>query len=91
MEDQTKLQSQSILKKLYPTKPRLLIPIVRKNKCIEKNRNAVTTQEFNVETTKSEKKPQSLSNDNQRIILYENYYNTRTTLNHPKASIHNTF
>lgn len=42
----------------------------------EKNRNTIITQIYNVEILKLKKKLWSLSIDNQKIILYKDYYNT---------------
>lgn len=48
----------------------------------------MTTQEYNVDTPKSNKKLRSLSNDNERITLYENCQNTQFILNQTHTPIH---
>jgi len=54
-----------------------LIPLLGNNKAEEEKINTTTTQEYNVETPKPEKKPQPLSKlTTKELLLCENFYNT---------------
>jgi len=79
------MQPQNILRIIYPIEWKLLIPIVGKTN-IKKNKRR--QQEYKNITWKSEKKPRMLSNDNQRILIYENCYNTYANLNRLTTLIH---
>ena len=69
VEDQTMLQPHNILRIVISHKTEGLIPLLRNNRAEEEKLNTITTQEYNGETPKPEKKPRPLSKPSIRELL----------------------
>jgi hypothetical protein len=60
-------------KTIAPTNKHILLG---NNRVEEEKYTTITTQEYNVETPKPEKKPRPLSKSTRELLLCENFYNT---------------